>query len=159
LVVVVMGVSGSGKTTVGIALAARLGVPFHDADDFHAAESVEKMRAGEPLTDADRKPWLRRLAQLISELDEGGVLACSALKQEYRDVLNGTSQTLLWVYLAGDKDEIGVRLAGRKGHFMPRDLLDSQFDALEIPDDALRVRIDRPVTAIVDEILEDLALP
>lgn len=154
-----MGVSGSGKTTVGTELAARLGVPFHDADDFHSAENVGKMRAGAPLTDADRKPWLQRLAQLISELDDGGVLACSALKKEYRDILNSASQTVRWVYLAGDKTEIRARIAAREGHYMPPGLLDSQFAALEIPDDALHVRIDRSVTEIVDEIVDMLALP
>ena len=154
-----MGVSGSGKTTVGTELASRLGVPFHDADDFHLPESVEKMRSGTPLTDADRAPWLRRLAQLIDELDEGSVLACSALKKEYREVLNAASQAVRWVYLAGDKEEISARLAGRQGHYMNPDLLDSQFETLEIPDNALHVRINRSVAEIVDEIVGMLALP
>ena len=154
-----MGVSGSGKTTVGTELASRLGVPFHDADDFHLPESVEKMRSGTPLTDADRAPWLRRLAQLIDELEEGGVLACSALKKEYREVLNAASQTVRWVYPAGDKEEISARLAGRQGHYMNPDLLDSQFETLEIPDNALHVRINRSVAEIVDEIVGMLALP
>ena len=159
MIVVVLGVSGSGTTTVGTELASRLGTPFHDADDFHTADCVEKMRLGQPLTDADREPWLQRLAQLISELDEGGVLACSALKKEYRDILNNTPQTVRGVYLAGDKAEICERLKRRKGHYMPPDLLDSQFDALEIPDNALHVRINRSVGEIVDEIVDMLALP
>ena len=153
-----MGVSGAGKTSVGTMLASRIGVPFHDADDFHSGRSVKKMSAGTPLTDADREAWLHRLADLIDNLDEGGVLACSALKSKYRDVLEGTLKTVRWVYLAGGKAEIAERLVSRKGHYMAPDMLDSQFDALEIPEDALHVKIDRPVGDIVDEILGRLDL-
>jgi len=153
-----MGVSGSGKTSVGTMLASRIGVPFHDADDFHSEKNVKKMSVGTPLTDADREAWLHRLADLIGNLDEGGVLACSALKSKYRDVLEGNLKTVRWVYLAGARAEIAERLASRKGHFMAADMLDSQFDALEIPEDSLDVKIDRPVRDIVDEILGRLDL-
>ena len=129
--VVVMGVSGSGKSTVGIALAARLGVPFEDADDLHPEANVAKMARGEPLDDADREPWLDLVGQWLAAHADGGVTACSALKRRYRDQLRRHCPTVVFLHLDGDPELIGRRQAGREGHFMPSSLLASQFDTLE----------------------------
>ena len=132
--VVVMGVSGSGKSTVGERLAARLGVPFADADDFHPPENIRKMSAGTPLDDADRAPWLAAMADWLSarvRLDEGGVLVCSALKRRYRDRLRRATPALLFLHLDGPEELIARRLRARRGHFMPPSLLRSQFETLE----------------------------
>ncbi len=145
MVYVVMGVSGCGKTSVGQELAAGLGVPFHDADAFHPPANVAKMKNGTPLTDADRAPWLAALAAHISEWNRGGdaVLACSALKQRYRDVLRGAAPAAVtFVHLRGSKELILARMQTRQGHFMPPALLDSQFAALEEPQDAITVGIE-----------------
>ncbi|MEO3811102.1 gluconokinase [Sphaerisporangium sp. B11E5] len=129
---VVMGVSGSGKTTVGRALAARLGVPFADADDFHSPGNVAKMTAGIPLQDADRLPWLRRVgAWLAGRAGEGGVVSCSALRRGYRDVLREAAPAAFFVHLHGDREVVRRRVTGRTGHFMPASLVDSQYAALE----------------------------
>ena len=133
-VVVVMGVSGSGKSTVGLLLARRLGVPFLEADDVHPAANRAKMAAGRPLDDEDRRPWLRSVAEWIREATgagEGGVVACSALKHEYRDELRRAGAGVLFLYLALDRAIADRRLAGRVGHFMPARLVDSQYAALE----------------------------
>jgi gluconokinase len=130
VVIVVMGVAGSGKTTVGQGLARRLGVEYAEADDFHPPANVAKMSAGTPLTDDDRWPWLRTIAEWISEHPEGGVVTCSALKRKYRDVL-AAGGDVLFAHLDGSKELIGARMAARKGHFMPPALLDSQFADLE----------------------------
>ncbi len=128
-----MGVSGCGKTTVGHTLAERLSRPFFDADDFHPPANITKMGAGEPLTDADRWPWLERLNALLRE-EPHAVLACSALKQVYRDALRqGQTSSLVFVYLQADRDAIAQRTQQRD-HFFPAALLDSQFAALEEPD-------------------------
>jgi gluconokinase len=134
--VVVMGVSGAGKTTLGRALAEALGVEFIEGDAFHPADNVAKMSRGEPLDDADRWPWLDRLAAEFAHAAaerRGLVLACSALKRAYRDRLRRGARGLRLVYLKGDKALIRARLVSRRGHFMPPGLLDSQFAALEEP--------------------------
>ncbi len=138
-----MGVTGAGKTTVGRLLARALGCGFLDADDYHPAASVAKMRAGEPLTDDDRAPWLAALNGALRERRaEGVVLACSALKQRYRDrLLAGVPDGRL-VYLRGSKAAIAARLAARRGHYMNPRLLDSQFEALEEPADAVVVDVE-----------------
>jgi len=136
MIVIPMGVSGSGKTTVGRLLATDLGWPFHDADDFHPPENVAKMRAGVPLADADRAVWLDRLRSLIEELiaaRRSAVLACSALKQAYRDRLAVDPAAVRFVYLRGDYELIHRRLQERTGHYMPAALLRSQFETLEEP--------------------------
>src|ERR1043165_4499694 len=137
--IVVMGVSGAGKSTVGKIVAAKLNCPFRDADTFHPQANIEKMSRGEPLTDADRWPWLQAIAAYIAEQRAAGtqcVVTCSALKRAYRDVVtNQQSADVRLVYLKGDFDLIAARLAARKGHFMPPALLRSQFDALEEPRD------------------------
>ena len=166
MVIVVMGVSGSGKTAVGEALAARLGWAFEDADDFHPAANVDKMRRGVPLTDQDRTPWIRSLARAVQEWSAEGrdvVLACSALRKWYRDALRAGVRDgggIRFVYLKGGYEEIDRRLRARVGHFMPESLLKSQFDTLEEPDssEALVVGIGPPVAAIVDSIVAGLHL-
>jgi gluconokinase len=136
VIAVVMGVSGSGKSTVAALLAAALGCQFQEGDDLHPRENVEKMRGGTPLTDADRMPWLRKIA---AEIDgwrargECGVLTCSALKRSYRDIIIGDRRDVILVYLKGSPDLIHQRMAARHGHYMPVALLDSQFATLEEP--------------------------
>ncbi|WP_344056952.1 gluconokinase [Sphaerisporangium rubeum] len=128
---VVMGVSGSGKTTVGRALAERLGVPFADADDFHGEANIAKMTAGVALQDADRLPWLRRVGAWLAGQAGGGVVTCSALRRRYRDVLREQVPDALFVHLDGDREVVRRRVARRRGHFMPVTLVDSQYAALE----------------------------
>lgn len=133
--VVVMGVSGSGKTTVGTALAERLGVPYAEADDFHPPENVAKMASGVPLTDTDRAPWLDTIAAwLKAQGGAGGVVTCSALKRAYRDRLRRAAPDVFFLHLNGSPELIGERLTGRTGHFMPSALLKSQFETLEALD-------------------------
>ena len=134
LIVVVMGVSGSGKSTVAALLAAALGCQFQEGDDLHPRENVEKMRSGTPLTDADRLPWLRKIAEEIDgwrARRECGVLTCSALKRSYRNIIIGDRDDVVLVYLKGSPDLIHRRMAARHEHFMPIALLDSQFETLE----------------------------
>lgn len=155
MVIVVMGVAGSGKTTVGRALAASLGRPFFDADDFHPPENVSRMSAGVPLTDADREPWLASLCALIERADTAGediVLACSALRARFRERLRAAANDLRYVYLESGRGVIAHRLAEREGHFMSPDLVASQFADLEEPDDALVVDATRPPQELVAEI-------
>jgi gluconokinase len=159
MVVVVMGVCGSGKTTVGRALAEAMGWPFLDADDFHPAANVEKMRAGIPLTDEDRWPWLDRLAGEIGAINARGdnaVLACSALRQAYRDRLAANGGVRI-AYLKGDRATIEPRLSARPGHYMPASLLTSQLAALEEPTDAIVVDIRLPSSAQIDAIRREIA--
>ena len=147
-VLVVMGVSGSGKTTIAALLAGRLGWEFEDADDFHPPANVEKMHGGTPLTDEDRAPWLAAMAAWIDATrvtGRHGVLACSALKRAYRQVLVGGRPDVRLVYLQGSREVIGDRQAARTGHFMPAALLDSQFATLEEPGPE-----ERPIVASVE---------
>jgi gluconokinase len=159
--IILFGVTGAGKTTIGLLLAAELGWPFYDADDFHPAANVEKMRRGIPLTDADRKPWLDSLHHLIkTSLDEGkpGILACSALRESYREYLQ-VGEGVEYVYLRGDFDLIQQRLAGRVGHYMNPALLRSQFDALEEPGRGETIiPVDQSPAAIVGEIRRELGV-
>lgn len=151
--VVVMGVTGSGKSTVGAALAERMGVPFADADDFHSPANVAKMRAGTPLDDDDRLPWLRAIGEWLAGHREGGaVVTCSALKRAYRDILRDAAHDIVFLHLAGDMETVRERVAHRPGHFMPESLVQSQFDALEpLQDDEGGVAIDFGLS--VDEIV------
>lgn len=135
-VIVVMGVAGAGKTTVGTEIAKRFGYIFADADEFHSPANITKMKAGTPLTDADRQSWLEAIGARIQEWRAkgiGGVVACSALKRAYRDLIIGNRPGIALVYLQGDTDLIRGRVAKRRGHFMPASLLDSQFATLEEP--------------------------
>lgn len=157
--VIVMGVAGSGKTTVGTLLAQNLGWYFYDADAFHPVENVAKMANGTPLTDADRAPWLAALHALISaslQEDRPGVLACSALKERYRQQLLDGNQGVQIVYLKGSYDLIWSRISQRKDHYMKPDMLRSQFEALEEPTNALTLDISGPVDEIMQGILKQL---
>lgn len=154
MIIVLMGVTGSGKTTTGRKLADSLGWKYFDADDFHSPANVAKMSGGVPLTDADRKPWLASLRRLLQDRlanNDSAVLACSALKESYRKMLLIDERVKL-VYLQGDYDLIKARLTARANHYMNPRLLDSQFQTLEEPDDALRVNIQTPPQDIVDVI-------
>ena len=151
-----MGVTGVGKTTIGKLLAEKTGWPLYDADDYHSAANVEKMRAGIPLTDEDRWPWLDRLNALLRAAEvknESAILACSALKQRYRDRLQQGLSGVRWVHLKGDMALIGSRLEQRKGHYMNPALLQSQFDALEPPLDALIIDVNDEPAALAQRVL------
>lgn len=158
-VAVVMGVSGAGKTVIGRCLAERLDWQFQEGDRLHSAENVAKMKSGQPLTDADRVPWLAAIAAVIDGWrgrGEHGVITCSALKRGYRRQIVGERRDVRLVYLEGCRELIAKRLAGRRGHFMPAALLDSQFEALEPPrpdEHPITVGIDRQVSEIVDRIV------
>jgi gluconokinase len=152
-----MGVSGSGKSVVGAALAQRLRVPFADADDFHPEANIDKMAAGHPLDDDDRRPWLDAIGEWLEEHADGGVVSCSALKRKYRDQLRGHISTLELVHLSGARGLIARRQSSRPGHFMPPELLDSQFDTLEPlePDEhGLVIDVDQSIDAIVQEYVD-----
>ncbi|MBP7735706.1 MAG: gluconokinase [Spirochaetes bacterium] len=166
MVFIVMGVSGSGKTAVGKLLADRIAFPFHDADDFHSSESMEKMKSGRPLTDEERVPWLFDLAVHVAQWNRhgGAVLACSALKEKYREILNWNGkEEVAYVYLKGEPELILGRMKSRTGHFFPAELLDSQFQALEEPAHAVTVSIvkrpDDICADIIDEIIRRELLP
>ena len=161
MIVVLMGVTGSGKTTIGELLAQRTGAVFADADDYHPAANKQKMAAGHPLNDEDRQPWLETLNKLMRgwyEAAQSGVLACSALKQKYRDTLASglPHDALTFVWLDTPKEIIAERLAARHHEFMNPNLLQSQFDTLEPPADALRIVNDRAPKQVVETILEKI---
>jgi carbohydrate kinase (thermoresistant glucokinase family) len=157
-IAVIMGVSGAGKTTVGVALARRLGWRFQEGDDLHPPENVAKMRAGLPLDDEDRAPWLRAVATRIDawrERGEAGIVTCSALKRKYRDAIIGDRPEARLVFLTAPPEVLTERLTGRRGHFMPAGLLESQLQTLEPPgpdEHALTVSVDAPVETTVERI-------
>ena len=156
MIIVIMGVSGCGKTTVGKRVAAALQLPFLDADDLHSVANVRKMKEGLPLTDDDRGPWLRSVAEKMSEMagQGGGVVACSALKEKYRGVLYGDSSIpVLLVYLKGTRDALYRRMQQRVNHFMPPDLLDSQLKTLEEPEYALTLSIELSPETLSEKIV------
>lgn len=156
MIILLMGVSGSGKTTIGKSLAQRLSCDFEDADDFHSEENKRKMHAGIPLTDADRLPWLSELSELLKKRSESGqttILACSALKSSYRQKFLEAAPDLMVVYLKVDFETVAARLEERHHEFMNPELLKSQFDTLEEPSDAIVVDANETVSEIVDDIL------
>jgi len=155
VIVVLMGVSGAGKTTIGAALAQELGWPFIDADDYHPQANVAKMAAGKPLDDEDRWPWLDRLNAMLRGQTEA-VLACSALKERYRQRLAQGIEPLAWVYLKGDIELIRSRLGERRHRYMPASLLESQFAALEPPPEAITVDVSGDVDECVATIVRAL---
>ena len=152
---VVMGVSGSGKSTIGAAIAGRLRVPYEDADDLHPQANIEKMTAGIALDDGDRYPWLEAVGEwLAARVAQGGVMSCSALKRKYRDQLRRHTDAVTFLHLDGTPQVIARRQASRPGHFMPASLLESQFRTLEPlePDEhGIVIDVDQPVDAIVEE--------
>ncbi|MBV6627845.1 MAG: gluconokinase [Rivularia sp. (in: Bacteria)] len=159
MIILVMGVSGSGKTTIGEKLAESLGWKFRDADDFHPQENIDKMRNGIALNDADRLPWLQKMQHVITQcLSENTdiVITCSALKESYRQMLLVNHESVKLVYLKGSFELIQQRLKERKNHFMSEKLLKSQFDILEEPLDSLTVDISEPFEVIVQNIVEKL---
>lgn len=161
--IVVMGVAGSGKSAVGVALAARLSATYLDGDDLHPSENIAKMSRGEPLTDADREPWLTLVGQRFAAPDGILIVGCSALKRRYRDHIRAQAHgPVIFVHLAGKKELIAARMGARSGHFMPMSLIDSQFAALQPPEadeNAITVDIDNAIETVVAAIaakLEDL---
>ncbi len=155
--IVVMGVSGSGKSTVGAALAQRLRVPFADADDFHPQANIQKMTAGQPLNDDDRYPWLEAIGEwLATRGGDGGVMSCSALKRKYRDQLRRHCPDVDFLHLSGSPEVIGRRQASRPGHFMPASLLASQFETLEpleTDERGVTVDVDQDIDSLVESYL------
>lgn len=161
MIIIVMGVSGSGKTTIGKQLAESLGWEFSDADTFHSPENVDKMRRGIPLSETDRLPWLKSLQAAIArwlQADKNVVLACSALKQSYRQFLMLDSDRLALVYLKGSYQLIYQRLQERQNHYMSVKLLNSQFDLLEEPIDAIAIDISAPTPVILQTIRSALKI-
>jgi gluconokinase len=156
--IIIMGVSGCGKSSVGEGLAARLGIPYRDGDDLHPSANVAKMRAGVPLTDDDRWPWLDRVAKVLAT-EAPVIVGCSALRRVYRDRLRrGAGGPVSFLHLTGSKDLIAARMAARTGHYMPPSLLDSQFAALEPPgpEEALVIDIDQALEAIIADAAKGL---
>ncbi len=161
LVLIFMGVSGSGKTTVGTLFAKKTGAVFFEGDEFHPRENIEKMRRGVPLTDVDRKKWLRTLREIITRaLHEGTftVIACSALKAAYRDLLQGGDPRVKFVHLTGPRALLEERLKARRNHFMPATLLDSQLATLEPPSDALTFSCEQSPDEIVTALIQALGM-
>lgn len=158
MIIIIMGVSGCGKTSVGISLSKRTNLPFYDADDFHNETNIEKMKNSIPLDDEDRKPWLTSLSSNIKEWESkgGAILACSALKETYRNILSSKTDKINWVYLSGSFNIIKNRLEQRSQHYMKSNLLKSQFDTLEIPNYGLHISIEAPVNDIVSSIMTKL---
>ena len=155
--IVVMGVSGSGKSTVGAALAQRKRVPFADADDFHPPANIAKMTAGEPLNDDDRYPWLEAIGEWLgARCTDGGVMSCSALKHKYRDQIRRHCPGVIFLHLAGSPEVIGKRQASRPGHFMPASLLASQFETLEpltSDEHGVTIDVDQDIDSIIESYL------
>jgi carbohydrate kinase (thermoresistant glucokinase family) len=163
-ILVIMGVSGSGKTTIATLLAKSLGWPFRDADEFHPKANIEKMKSGVPLTDKDRLPWLDAIAAWIDQelaRRASAIVTCSALKRSYRDIIIDGRKSVRLIYLKGEKALLEARLAGRHSHFMPSSLLQSQFDDLQEPgadEHALTVSVEATPDSIVAQILDGLGL-
>lgn len=158
MIILVIGVSGSGKTTIASKLSVATGIPYYDADDYHSRSNIEKMEKGEPLTDDDRSLWLAELSSKLKEWEQeqGAILACSALKEKYREKLVQSLENYHWVFLSGSYDLIFERMRKRKDHFMSEDMLKSQFDALEVPKYGLHIDIDNSPEEIVEMIKSGL---
>ena len=155
---VIMGVSGTGKTTIGKLLAEAIDIPFFDGDDFHPRANLEKMESGRPLNDEDRHGWLVSLNQLLkSKKESGAIVACSALKKSYRTILiDGLTDQLKFIFLKGSFEAVKTRMEQRKGHFMPLELLQSQFETLEEPENAIKVSIRDAPSQILQKLLDRL---
>jgi len=158
-ITLIIGVSGSGKTTIGKILASKINGNFFDADNFHSKDNLEKMKRGIELNDLDRKPWLKKLSKKIVQWEKEikpSVLACSALKESYRKILCGKNNKITWIYLEGSFSLILNRIKKRKNHFMASSLLKSQFEILEIPSYALKIKINLNPEKIINQILISL---
>ncbi len=156
MIYLIMGVSGSGKTTIGQALSQKLGYTFYDADDFHPPENIAKMSQGIPLNDSDRLPWLLAIKTVINkheQLQKDAIITCSALKKSYRDLLQENTRDIIWIYLKGSYESILKRLQEREEHFMKENMLMSQFKTLEEPENAVIIDINSSVEEIVQEIV------
>ncbi len=161
MIYLIMGVSGSGKTTVGQAFSQTVGYAFYDADNFHPPENIAKMSQGIPLNDSDRLPWLLAIKGVINkhqQLQKNAVITCSALKQSYRDLLQEDTTGIIWIYLKGTYETILKRIQQRSNHFMKETMLLSQFQALEEPENAMIIDINSPVEEIVEAIINQLAI-
>ncbi|MFP4364465.1 MAG: gluconokinase [Spirochaetia bacterium] len=159
MVIIVMGVSGTGKTTIGKALAKKLDADFYDADDYHPKENKEKMASRKPLNDEDRKPWLRRLSRLIKnhlETNTTMVLACSALKKKYRNTLHASDPQVTLIFLTADYEVLKSRLQNRDSHFFPAELINSQLETLEKPEDALEIDVSACRETVLENIVNTL---
>ncbi len=158
-IIYIMGVSGSGKSTIGKKLAKKISLPFFDGDDYHPAANREKMKSGIPLTDEDRGGWLIRINELAKKqmIKEGAVIACSGLKEKYRRILSaGVTIPFFWIFLQGSFDLIQKRMEERRGHFMPPKLLSSQFDSLETPKECVTIDISKNPEVIVETIIFEI---
>lgn len=157
-IIIIMGVCGSGKTTIGKLLSSKMNIPFYDGDDFHPQANIYKLKNNVPLKDKDRKPWLENLAILIKEWSQssGAILACSALKESYRKMLSKDTDQIDWIYLSGNYDTIKNRLELRKKHFMKSTMLQSQFETLEVPSYGIHINIEQNQEEIISEIIENL---
>ncbi|GBU09154.1 thermosensitive gluconokinase [Gammaproteobacteria bacterium] len=161
--IIIMGVTGTGKSSVGKTLADAIGAKFIDGDDLHPRANILKMAGGEPLDDQDRAPWLERIndaAFSLEKKNEVGIIVCSSLKKQYRDLIRAGNQALCFLHLQGDFELINARMKARKGHYMRSNLLQSQFDALEMPDDnekdVIPIKIDASFDQVVAKCLESL---
>ena len=160
MIIVLMGVTACGKTTIGKILAQQLSLPFIEGDNFHPKENIVKMSSGVPLTDEDRYPWLRALSNElhVQEQKKGAVLACSALKEHYREILQqGVQKKIIWVYLEASEKTLRERMKDRKGHFMPEELLRSQLETLEIPAYAYNFSVEKDPETIAKKIADIIA--
>lgn len=159
-ILIIMGVSGTGKSTIGKSLSQKLGWPYFEGDDFHPEENVKKMREGFPLNDDDREPWLQILRELILKQikeKQSAIFSSSALKEKYRRTLAGENKEIHFVYLAGSYELIMGRLQQRDHEYMPSTLLTSQFEALEEPQQAIKISIDQQVEEIIEEIIQKIS--
>jgi len=158
-IIFMIGVAGSGKTTIGKLLHQKTSIPFFDADDFHPQANKEKMKAGHALNDEDRADWLQQLNNLAQKQMQlkGAIIACSALKEKYRSVLSTGITQPIWIFLQGSFETIMERINNRPGHFMPASLLQSQFESLEIPAEALTISVEKEPSAIVEIIYDNLS--
>ena len=158
MIYIVMGVSSAGKTLIGRKLAEKLDLAFYDGDDFHPAANVEKMESGQALNDEDRLPWLQKMRRNMLQWEQtgGAVLACSALKRSYRRILSPPDIPVKFIYLKGSRALIAGRMKDRSDHFMPESLLDSQFQALEEPVNAVTIEVDQSPERIVEEIIKNI---
>ncbi|TYP98187.1 gluconokinase [Tenacibaculum adriaticum] len=154
LIIIIMGVSGCGKTTIGRELSTKLDIPFYDGDDFHPQSNIDKMKNNEALNDEDRLPWLQNISSKIQnwKKGKGAIIACSALKESYREILNRSVENIQWTILNGDFNLILNRINQRKNHFMKSELLQSQFETLELPSYGIYVDVSKDIDEIIEEI-------